>query len=287
MSRVTCVYQWVVALLVLLGGLAPAATAQQATVLNPTGYYLPESSGTISRTGERDYWLFWAPASGRALFYVGGSGSSRLNSRITVVDPSSGRVITGPVDGWGWGLTEQVYVNVAAGRWYGIIVDGLGARAASEATGSYSVGVSAPYGPGMPGVRPAWPGNSNGGSAGTPVYRTIATWQVTRRPGQDSRRSDDSFVGLARYEQAEIVITGVPDSVKSSIRFTLMHDKRNASDQARTSSIGNGSPVAGSAHDWPGFGNRIYIGRLNMPWSLDSFFRVYPRFTVTLRVRVR
>jgi hypothetical protein len=270
-----------------------AMTAGGAGLLNPNGEGIPPRAfGRISQRGERDYWLFYAPASGVANFSASGIEPGYLDLRLTVVDVAENRTITGPIDQWGWRLIEQAEVRVQAGRWYGLIIDGLGARSATEATGDYDIIVSAPGRVTSVPARPSWPSSGGGFNppsrsptvSPAPTGRVVSSWVVTRRADQASRRSSNCFVSLSPGETARIEITGLPDSIRGLVRFTLMHDKRNARDQPRASSIGHGSIVSGRTHNWPGFGERIYIGRLEMPWALDAFFRVYPNFRVELRV---
>jgi hypothetical protein len=270
-----------------------AMTSSGAVILNPNGEGIPPRAfGRISQRGERDYWLFYAPESGVANFSASGIEPGYLDLRLTVVDVAANRTIAGPIDQWGWRLIEQAEVRVQAGRWYGLIIDGLGARSSAEATGDYDIIVTAPGRVATVPARPAWPsGGASPGQPGrnpaappAPAGRLVSSWLVTRLADQASRRSSNNLVSLRPGETARIEITGLPDSIRDRIRFTLMHDKRNARDQPRAGSIGHRSIVSGSAHNWPGFGERIYIGRVEMPWSLDSFFRVYPSFRVELRV---
>jgi hypothetical protein len=263
---------------------ALARSTPVASIINPTGQPIPPRVyGTISSASEKDYWLFFAPGSGVAQFSVQARQSSRLNSRLTIVDPTTRRVIV-TVDEWGWGLLEYTRVQVTAGRWYGVIISSEGARNAAEATGAYDILVSAPSGASRITPAPRWPGAA-GGNPSPPVFTTAASWSVRNMPGQSSRRSENRLVSMRPGDRAEVLITGVPDWIRSQIRFTLMHDKRNASDQPRTGPVGHGSIISGNSHNWPAFGTRIYIGRLRLPYAEQAFFRSYPAFRVELRVR--
>lgn len=84
----------------------------------------------------------------------------------------------------------------------------------------------------------------------------VARWHVL--PGRDAGR-DNRLVNLQPGQSARIVVH-LPASVRDRFRFNLKHDKRNASDRGRTNRIGHGSSVSGDAHNWPGFGTRIYLG---------------------------
>jgi hypothetical protein len=272
----------------LLSGVS-AALGQSTTILNPTGSGTPPRAvGVISQFGERDAWLFYATGTGRATFAACGTSPNQLDARITVLDPISNQVLAGPVDRWGKRLTEVAQVNVQSGRWYVVLVDGLGARSIQEATGRYDVVVVAPGLPGRVPSAPRWPSAGPGNPGLRPpaevVTRTIASWNVRMMAGQSSRVSDNCVINMGSNQVATVVVTGLPAHIRDQVRFTLMHDKRNASDQPRTMSIGHGSRVSGAAHNWPDFGTRIYIGRINAPWSREALFRAYPNFRVELRV---
>lgn len=80
-------------------------------------------------------------------------------------------------------------------------------------------------------------------------------------PGRDADR-DNREVKLAKGQKATIVVH-LPENVRGKFRFNLKHDKRGnfgAEDKGRTPRIGHGDTVSGDAHDWPGFGKRIYLG---------------------------
>lgn len=285
----------------LVGG-ATSALAQSATpVINPTGLANPARvAGDITTMGERDAWLFYAPSSGRALLAAAGAASQNLDLRFTIHDLSTGRVLVGPVDYWRARMVEQETFQVVGGRWYGVLIDAGGARNAMEATGRYEMLLSTPGRATRMPAPPMWPitqGGGSGSGAGsggsgrnpggfqpTTYTRTIASWSVRLMSGQSSRVSDNQYIALRPGETARVVVTGLPPAVRDRVQFTLMHDKRNASDQPRRGPIGHGSTVFGSQHDWPNFGTRIYIGRISSPWTREALFRAYPNFRVELQV---
>lgn len=288
------------AVVVGLMGAARAAHAQSTTpIINPTGLAAPARvAGSIATMGERDAWLFYAPSSGRALLAAAGANAANLDLRFTIYELTTNRVIVGPVDYWRARMVEQETFQVVGGRWYGVIVDAGGARTAMEATGRYEILLSTPGRATRMPVAPRWPitqgggsGSGSGGSGSVPrgyqpttVTRTIASWSVRLMAGQSSRVSDNQFISLRPGETAKVVVTGLPAAVRDRVQFTLMHDKRNASDQPRRGPIGHGSTVFGSQHNWPDFGTRIYIGRISSPWTREALFRAYPNFRVELQV---
>ena len=87
----------------------------------------------------------------------------------------------------------------------------------------------------------------------------VTRWRVL--PGRDAGR-DNRLVDLKPGQTARIVVH-LPESVRDRFKFNLKHDKRNAPDRGRTARIGHGSVVRGDAHNWPGFGTRIYLGERN------------------------
>jgi hypothetical protein len=84
----------------------------------------------------------------------------------------------------------------------------------------------------------------------------VARWLVL--PDRDADR-DNREVMLLRGQEGRIVVY-LPEGAREKFRFNLKHDKRNAPDRGRTPRIGHGDVVSGDAHDWPGFGKRIYLG---------------------------
>lgn len=87
----------------------------------------------------------------------------------------------------------------------------------------------------------------------------VARWYV--HPGRDAGR-DNCEVKLAKGQKAKIVVH-LPGGVRDRFNFNLKHDKKNATDRGRTPRVGHGDVVSGDAHDWPGFGKRIYLGERN------------------------
>lgn len=87
----------------------------------------------------------------------------------------------------------------------------------------------------------------------------VARWLVRadRNPDADNRT-----VALLKGQKAMIVVN-LPEPERSTFRFNLKHDKRGAEDRGRTNSIGHGAEVSGDAHNWPDFGERIYLGERN------------------------
>lgn len=84
----------------------------------------------------------------------------------------------------------------------------------------------------------------------------VARWHVLE--GRERDR-DNRAVNLARGQRAKIVVH-LPVGVREKFRFNLKHDRSNATDRGRTQRIRHGDIVSGDAHNWPGFGKRIYLG---------------------------
>ncbi|BAZ11399.1 hypothetical protein NIES4071_32250 [Calothrix sp. NIES-4071] len=92
------------------------------------------------------------------------------------------------------------------------------------------------------------------------VVAEVVTVSLAAANGQKSRVSQNFFLNYPNI-RVRWNIEGVSESAKRDIRFTVMEDKSNASDQSRLNDVKNGDTSDASLAIFNP--NQLYIGRLN------------------------